>query len=67
MTVYSVLIPETESQGYGIKVVSEKRLYDISRNFEAVSKFCDRCNTYSVDPAHFDSLLEDFLSINEDF
>ena len=67
MTNYSVLEPNTDSNGYGIRIVSETRVYDISRNYSAVKDLCDRCNTLSVDPVHFDVVLEDFLSRKEDF
>ena len=67
MTVYSVLIPKTENDGYGIKIVSEKHLYDVSHNYSAVQELCNVCNTLNVDLAHFSTILEDFLSKREDF
>ena len=67
MAVYSVLSPHTETEGYGIKVISERRVYDISYNFTAVSELCDKCNALDIDPVHFDSVLEDFLSRKESF
>ena len=67
MTVYSVLIPNTENDGYGIKIVSEKHLYDISYNYSALQELCSMCNALNVDPAHFSTILEDFLSKREGF
>ena len=67
MTVYNVLIPKNENDGYGIKIVSEKHLYDISYNYSAIEKLCNMCNTLNVDPAHFGTVLEEFLSKGEDF
>ena len=67
MTTYSVLSPNTEGEGYGIKIVTEKQIYDISYNYSAVRELCDRCNALCVEPVHFDTVLEDFLSRKEDF
>ncbi len=67
MTIYSVLDPNTDSKGYGIRIISEKRIYDISSNYSAVKGLCDRCNALCVEPVHFDVVLEDFLSRKEDF
>ena len=67
MTVYNVLGPKTEREGYGIIIITERRINDISFNYPAVKELCDRCNTLDVDPVHFDILLEEFLSRREDF
>ena len=67
MAIYSVLSPEAENEGYGIKVVSERFIYDISRNYTAVSELCSRCNNLNLDPVHFDIVLEDFLSRKSSF
>ncbi|MCR5654004.1 MAG: hypothetical protein K6F88_09450 [Ruminococcus sp.] len=67
MAIYSVLVPKTKSEGYGIRIVSEKLIYDISRNYSSVKELCDRCNALDVDTMHFDVVLEDFLSRKEDF
>ena len=67
MAIYSVLNPKAENEGYGIKVVSEIRMYDISRNYQAVSALCEKCNTLDVDPVHFNVVLEDFLSKGSSF
>lgn len=62
MTEYSVLIPEKENEGYGVKVVTTRFVYDISRNLSAVKRLCRLCNEQDVSCAHFDTVLEDFLS-----
>ena len=62
MAFYSVLTPKTESEGYGIRVVTERLVRDISYNYSAVKGFCDTCNNMVVDPSHFDDILEEFLS-----
>lgn len=67
MAIYSVLIPKAENEGYGIKVVSEMCVYDISYNYQAVSALCEKCNTLDVDPVHFNVVLEDFLSDRSSF
>ena len=67
MTEYSVIIPEKENEGYGVKVVTTRFVYDVSRNLSAVKKLCGMCNEYNVNPAHFDTVLEDFLGSRECF
>ncbi len=67
MTNYSVLSPSADSEGYGIKIVSIRLVYDISKNLAAISELCDKCNALDVDPVHFDCVLEDFLSQKKDF
>lgn len=64
MTEYSVIIPKSENEGYGIRIVSTRLVYDISRKLSAVNRLCQLCNELDVDPAHFDTVLEDFLSQN---
>lgn len=67
MTEYSVIIPEKENEGYGVKVVSTRLIFDISRNLSAVKRLCRLCNELDVSPAHFDTVLEDFLSRKDCF
>ena len=67
MTEYSIIIPEKETKGYGVKIVSTRYVYDISRNLTAVEKLCVMCNEYDVDPTHFDLVLEEFLSKKDSF
>lgn len=67
MAHYSILKPITESEGYGIKIVTEENFRDISYNYAAVSELCNRCNELDVCPVHFRTILEDFLSRKEDF
>ena len=67
MTVYSVLAPKNESEGYGIRIISEKLIYDISYNYSSIKDLCDRCNALCVDAIHFDTVLEDYLSKREGF
>ena len=66
MTFYSVLSPESESEGYGIRILSERHVRDISFNRKAVTKLCRQCNELKVDAVHFDYVLEDFLSSGEE-
>ena len=62
MTEYSVIIPKKETEGYGVKVVSTRLVYDVSRNLSAVKRLCRLCNDQEVSYVHFDTVLEDFLS-----
>ena len=62
MAKYCVINPLSENEGYGIKVISVRYVYDISSNLRAIEGLCARCNENDVDPVHFDDVLEDFLS-----
>ncbi len=67
MTKYSVLYPSGESDGYGIKIVTERNIYDISVMLEPVQRLCDACNRAGLSPEHFDDVLENYLADRETF
>jgi hypothetical protein len=64
-TSYSLFITgDNAKTKYGVKIVKEKVIEDISDNKNIVEKLVNTCNRLEVDYDHFDDILENYL---EDF
>ncbi|MBQ5398884.1 MAG: hypothetical protein IIU14_05540 [Ruminococcus sp.] len=62
MTRYRVTEPKHENQGYGILIIKEKLIEDISPIYSAVKRLADECNRGQVELEDFDDILDSFLS-----
>ena len=61
MTVYYVHNPAHDLEGYGIKVVTEEIIPDISFDKAAISSFVDTLNELELCPEHLYDAIEDFI------
>lgn len=61
MIHYSIIPPKKYEKGYGIKIIKEKTVNDISTNFSAILKLVNMCNKAEVDFDHFEDVLENFI------
>ena len=61
MTTYYVLNPTHELEGYGIKIVTEELITDISFDKEAITSFVQNLNDLSLSPEHIYDVIEDFI------
>lgn len=61
MTHYSIIKnPLSSHSGYGVKVVKEKTVENISDDYSIVKFLVDSCNKFGVDFDHFEDILENF-------
>ncbi len=63
-TRYRLLRCKNKKSSYGVKIVKERFVEDISHNKEMVSNLVQICNKMEVDFDQFDDVLENYL---EDF
>lgn len=64
VTRYCLLQCKNKKSSYGVKIVKERFVEDISRNKEMVNNLVKTCNKMEVDFDQFDDVLENYL---EDF
>lgn len=63
-TRYSLYESCDEKEKYGVRIVKERIVRDISGSRAMVSNLVDACNDMHLDFEHFDDVLENYL---EDF
>ena len=65
---HKITIEETQVETYGINIyeynVIVKKLYDVSTDYEALTRLVDSLNKNDIDIVHIDSILEDFYLEN---
>lgn len=62
LTHYSLI--KTSKESYGVRIVTERIVKDVSISRKIVCRLVKSCNKYQLDFQHFDDVLENFL---EDF
>lgn len=67
MVHYSIITKDQDNNYYGIKVVKEKIINNISCNYQDIKKLVDTCNQAEVDYDHFEDVLENFCEDYETF
>lgn len=58
MTHYSITFKHNH---YGIKIIKEKTVDNISDDYTIIKLLVDSCNKFQVDFEHFEDILENFL------
>lgn len=67
MTFYFVVKTETRPMQYGIKIIRENTVRNISTSLAAVQKLADACNSGGVEDWQFLDILENFMADYETF
>lgn len=61
MTHYSIIQNSLSNRkSYGVKVIKEKTIKNISDDYSIVKFLVDTCNKFGVDFEHFEDILENF-------
>ena len=62
MTYYSIVSKgSSNNKGYGVKVIKEKVINNISDDLSVMELLVNTCNRLSVDYEHFEDILENFI------
>ncbi len=67
MIHYSIIFENKKGKHYGIRVIKEKCIHDITSNLEMIQNFVNICNKNELDYEHFEDVLENFLGDLESF
>ncbi|MCH5298789.1 MAG: hypothetical protein J1E96_03410 [Ruminococcus sp.] len=68
MTKYVLISTEkNDKRTYGIKIIKERIVKDISLSRSVVRKLVDTCNRVGVEMEQFDDILDNFISDYETF
>ena len=68
MTKYSVISTnENDRKTYGVKIIKERLVKDISRHHSVVTNLVDACNRARVEMEQFDDILDNFIADYETF
>lgn len=58
---------ENDRRTYGVKIIKEKIVRDISQSRSAVETLADTCNRAGVEMEQFEDILDNFISDYETF
>ena len=68
MTKYVVISTEVDAKRtYGVKIIKEKTVKDISHSRSVVKKLAETCNKAGVEMEQFEDILDNFISDYETF
>lgn len=65
---HQIVIENTNIESYGIEVYENRalvrKLFDVSTDYDALSRLVDSLNENKIESIHLDSILEDFYLDN---
>lgn len=65
---HQIVIENTNIESYGIEVYENRalvrKLFDVSTDYDALSRLVDSFNENKIESIHLDSILEDFYLDN---